>query len=59
MTHNSHNIMDKSKWKNNPIPQFEKIDVVQMLIGEQNDMLFGIKMFNKEGDIIFNTGYSF
>ena len=43
----------------NPIPQFENIDVVQMLIGETNDMLFGIKMFDKQGDIIFDTGYSF
>ena len=40
------------------IPPFERIKTIQMLIGTDYSNLFGIKMFDNQGNLIFNTGYA-
>ena len=47
---------DASKWVSNQLPAFNTIYKVEMLIFKNNSLLYGIRMYNSSGQVIFTTG---
>ena len=48
--------MNHKKWIDKPIPPFSEINKVEMLVGKDNPMLLGIRMYSSAGTVIFTTG---
>ena len=43
-------------WQTNPLPPYEEISKVEMLIEKSSSGLLGIRMYNTNREVIFTTG---
>jgi len=48
--------LTESKWVSNPLPAFTDMHKVETLIQKSNSLLWGIRVYNKSGKVIFTTG---
>ena len=53
---NSSKCCYKNKWISNPLPPSNDIHKVKMLIEKSTSTLYGIRMYNKSGCLIFTIG---
>jgi len=48
--------LDESDWVSNPLPNPSDMHKIEMLVRKSDSLLYGIRVYNKSGGVIFTTG---